>query len=252
MIPIPEEDLPKMRRACQTAARILQYVGSHVKAGVTTDELDKICEEYTQSLGATSACLGYHGYPKSVCISVNDCICHGLPGDYVLKDGDIANVDVTCIVDGYFGDTSAMFTVGEVTAEAQKLIDIAEKAMYKGIDAIGPGATTGDIGFAVNKFVTKNGYSAVKDIGGHGIGRFFHGDPFVPSYGKKGKGVRLVPGTCITVEPMVNETDADVIESGIENSTVKVYHTADGCLSAQFEHTILITEDGCEVLTRAD
>ena len=231
------------------AAELLQYLGPFAKAGTTTNEIDKIAEDYTRSKGALPAPLGYHGFPKSICTSVNHCICHGVPDGQTLRAGDIVNIDVTVLLDGFHGDTSATFYVGEVSAGAQRLVECAKEAMERGIEEVRPYATTGDIGFAINKFVTKRGYTTVKEIGGHGIGRKFHDEPFVPSYGKKGRGPKLVPWCCITVEPMVNETGARIVEKEIPGSTIKYYETADQSLSAQFEHTVLITDKGHEVLT---
>jgi methionyl aminopeptidase len=243
------QELPKMRAACKLAAQTLQYIGQFVKAGVTTNELDKLVHDYTIANKAIPAPLGYHGFPKSVCTSINHVICHGVPDSSVLKDGDIVNVDVTSILDGYFGDTSATFFVGTVSDKARDITDCAEKAMWKGIEEVRPFATTGDIGFAVNKYVTKRGYHVVKEIGGHGVGRQFHDDPFVPSHGKKGRGEKLVPWSCITVEPMINETAAPIIEVDITGSSIRWYETEDLSLSAQFEHTVLVTDTGYEVLT---
>lgn len=244
-----KEEIKLMAKVGKLAARCLEHTAKFVRPGITTDELDRIAHDFTLSHGAKSAPLGYKGYPKSICTSVNHVICHGLPGSEVLKEGDIINVDVTCLMDGFHGDTSATFFVGEVSERAKKVTEIARKAMEKGIEAITPFGTTGDIGFAINKFTTKNGFYVVEEIGGHGIGRIFHEDPFVPSFGKKGRGDRLLPGGTITVEPMVNETDAEMIEYPIPNSSIQWYITADKCLSAQFEHTVLITETGPEILT---
>lgn len=249
MAPLNMEEIKKMKKVCKLAARTLEHIGQYVRHGVTTNELDQIVYDYTLSQGAIPAPLNYHGYPKSICTSVNDCICHGVPDETVLKDGDIVNIDVTSLLDGFFGDTSATFFVGEVSPEAKKVTECAFEAMHKGIEVITPLGTTGDIGFAINKYVTKKGYAAVKEIGGHGIGKKFHGDPFVPSYGKKGKGDKLIPWTCLTVEPMVNESSAPIAERSIANSSIMYYHTSDGALSAQFEHTILITDEGYEILT---
>ncbi len=244
-----KEEIEKMRRVGKLAARCLEHTGKFVRVGMTTDELDKIAADFTLSHGAKAAPLGYKGYPKSICTSVNEVICHGVPGNEILKDGDIINIDITCLLDGFHGDTSATFFVGNVSERAKKVTDIAKRAMEKGIEAITPFGTTGDIGFAINKFTTKSGFYVVEEIGGHGIGRIFHEDPFVPSFGKKGRGDRLLPGGCITVEPMVNETGADMIEHAIPNSSIQWYTTADKTLSAQFEHTVLITESGPEILT---
>lgn len=249
MTPLTREEIRKMQAVCRLAADTLVHVGKFVRAGVTTNELDQIVYDFTLSHNAVPSPLNYHGYPKSVCTSVNHCICHGVPDETSLKDGDIINIDVTCFKDGFHGDTSATFFVGAVSERARKLTEAAEQAMYRGIEVVGPGMATGDIGFAVNKFVTKSGFYVVKEIGGHGIGKKFHDEPFVPSYGKKGRGPRLVPWICLTVEPMVNETGAEIQEFDIPNSTVKYYETGDGSLSAQFEHTILVTDQGCEILT---
>lgn len=238
-----------MEKAGQLAARTLEYVGKHVRAGITTDELDKICYDYTMSNHATPAPLGYNGFPKSMCISINEVICHGVPDNTVLKDGDIVNLDVTCIREGFHGDTSAMFFVGEVSDKAKKICEVAFEARARGIEQVAPGNTMGDIGFAVNKYVTKNGYWVVREIGGHGIGRTFHDDPWVPSYGKKGKGTRMVPWICLTVEPMVNETSLPLVEFDIPGSSIKYYETGDKSLSAQYEHTILVTDSGHQILT---
>lgn len=238
-----------MRRAGRLAAKTLHHAGQFVKPGITPNELDQIVYDFTLSAGAKPAPLGYHGYPKSVCTSVNQCICHGVPDDAPLKEGDIINVDVTCILDGFYGDTSRMFYVGQVSEKAKSICQVAEEAMWKGIEEVRAGATTGDIGFAINKLVTRKGFFPVQDIGGHGIGSVFHTDPFVPAIGKKGKGPKLIAGCCITVEPMINETSAPLKEFDIEGSTIKYYETGDGSLSAQFEHTVLITPTGYEIMT---
>lgn len=249
MNPLSMDEVKKMEKAGQLAARTLEYVGRHVKAGITTNELDRIAHDFTLSKGAKPAPLGYHGFPKSICTSVNYCICHGVPDQTPLANGDIINIDVTCVLDGFHGDTSAMFFVGEVSPKAKEICDVAKEAMEKGIEEVGPGKTTGDIGFAINKFVTKRGYWTVKEIGGHGIGRTFHDDPWVPSYGKKGKGTALPPWICLTVEPMINESSAPIKEFSIPDSSIKYYETGDRTLSAQYEHTVLITDTGHQILT---
>lgn len=238
-----------MEKVCKLAAQTLYHTAKFLKAGITTDELDKIAYDFTLSNNAKPSPLGYHGYPKSICTSVNEVICHGVPDGTILKAGDIINLDITSYKDGFHGDTSATFLVGEVSEKARAITEAAQKAMEKGIEVIIAGATTGDIGFAINKYTTKQGYHAVRDIGGHGIGRVFHEDPFVPSYGKKGRGDILRAGGTITVEPMLNETAAQMVEHDIPNSSIKWYTTGDRTLSAQFEHTVLITENGPEVLT---
>jgi len=247
--PLTKEEIKKMEFVCRLAARTLTYAGKFVKAGITTDELDKIVYDYTLANNANPACLGYHGYPKTICTSINQVICHGLPDSTKLKNGDIINIDVTSEKDGFFGDCSATFMVGEVSKEAQNIVQVAREARDRGIEAVRPGGTTGDIGFVTEKFVSRHGYTVVKEIGGHGIGRKFHDEPFVPAFGKKGRGDLLVPWQCITVEPMVNEGRPDIIEVDIAGSTIKYYETIDGKLSAQFEHTILVTDVGYEVLT---
>lgn len=247
--PLSAEEIVKMKAVCKLAAQVLSYTGKFAKPGITTLELDKIADDYTQSLGAVSACIGYHGYPMSTCISPNEIICHGLPGDYVLKEGDIVNIDVTLKKDGFFGDTSKTFKVGQVSSEAADLVEAAYQAMMIGIETITPNGWTGDIGFETNKFVTRKGYTTIKEIGGHGIGRVFHTDPFVPAFGKKGKGEKLRPWTCFTVEPMVNQGTDEFDEFDIHGSSIKYYKTVDRKLSAQFEHTVLLTDTGYEILT---
>jgi methionyl aminopeptidase len=244
-------DIKSMEKVCQLAAQTLQHVAKFIKPGITTNELDKIVHDYTLSNDAKPAPLNYNGFPKSICTSVNHCICHGVPDETPLKEGDIVNVDVTSYKFGFHGDTSATFFVGQVSDKAVEITEVAEQAMYKGIEAIRPTGTVGDIGFAINKYVTRQGYYAVREIGGHGIGRNFHEDPFVPSFGRKGKGDRLKPFGTITVEPMVNENAKPIVEFPIPNSTIKYYETQDQSLSAQFEHTVLITDTGYEILTQA-
>lgn len=250
--PLTLDELKKMRAICKLAARTLEYIEPYIKPGITLLEIDQMVYDFTLRHNAEPAPLGYHGYPKSICTSVNDVVCHGVPDSYVLKEGDIVNVDVTPKKDGFFGDTSATFCVGATSLAVQNLVKVAKEARDRGIEVIKPGVTTGDIGFEINKFVTRNGYSTVKEIGGHGIGRKFHEEPFVPSYGKKGRGDRLLPWRCITVEPMVNQGTDSIVEYDIPNSTIKWYRTADGLYSAQFEHTVLITDSGYEILTLPD
>jgi len=243
-------DIKAMEKAGRLAAETLLYVEKHIKAGITTDEINDLAHDFILRNSAIPACLNYHGFPRSVCTSVNHVICHGVPDATPLRDGDIVNVDVTCIVSEFHGDHSKTFLVGEVPAEAKALVNIAEAAMWKGIEILKPKTTTGDIGYRVDNFVRKKGYHAVRELGGHGIGKSFHEEPFVPSFGKKGKGVPLIAWSTITVEPMVNETDAPIRELDIPGSNIKVYETSDRRLSAQFEHTVLITDRGYEVMTQ--
>ena len=240
-----------MELAGKLAAECLIYTGKQVRAGISTNELDAIADDFIQTRGAKSACTGYYGYPKAICTSVNEVICHGVPGRYVLKDGDIINIDITVLKDGFHGDTSAMFFVGEVSEAAKRLSECAFEAMHKGIAEVRAGNKTGDIGFAIEKYCVRKGYFPVKEIGGHGIGREFHEDPFVPSVGKKGKGHPLVKWGTLTVEPMVNETAAPIREKRIPGSEITVFETSDGTLSAQYEHTVLITDSAPQILTLA-
>lgn len=239
-----------MEQACKLAAEALQYTGKFVRAGVTTGELDQIANDFIESRGAKSACVNYHGYPKAICTSVNDVICHGVPGLERLKDGDIVNVDITVLKNGFHGDTSSMFFVGDVSERATKISECAFGAMHAGIKAVRAGATTGDVGFAIEKFATRRNFYVVREIGGHGIGRKFHEEPFVPSFGKKGKGAPLLKWGTITVEPMINETGAPIEEIAIPGSEITVFRTSDGKLSAQYEHTVLVTDTGAEILTQ--
>lgn len=244
------DEIKLMKKSCQLAAKTLDYVAPYIKPGVQTIEIDKIVDDYMRRNGAVPATVDYYGYKWASCTSINDVICHGYPDSTVLKDGDIVNVDVTTLLGGFYGDTSRTYYVGQVSEKAKRLTEAAERAMYIGIESITPNGYTGDIGFETNKFVTRNGYAVVKEIGGHGIGKNFHLDPFVPAFGKKGRGEILKPFTCITVEPMINETDSELVEFDIPGSTIKYYKTGDGALSAQFEHTVLITDTGYEILTQ--
>lgn len=247
--PLSLEEIKKMTLACRIAADTLTYLDKYIKIGMTTNEIDILTNDYMLTRGAKSACLGYGGYPKYSCTSVNEVVCHGVPDDTPLKDGDIINVDVTAFIDGFFGDTSKTYMMGNVSEEAKDLVETARQARDLGIEQIKPHGYTGDIGFVTDKFVTRKGYTVVREIGGHGIGRVFHTEPFVPAFGKKGKGERLVPFHCITVEPMVNQGTDQFIEFDIPGSSIKYYKTADNLLSAQFEHTILVTDTGYEILT---
>ncbi len=243
------EEIQKMRLSSRLAARVLEHVSGFIKPGVKTLEIDQICHDFMLSHNATPATLNYRGYPKSTCTSVNSIICHGVPDETILVDGDIVNVDVTCILDSFYGDTSRTFLVGDVEPETRRLVDAAQTAMFKGIEAITPYGTVEDIGFAVNRHVTRQGFYVVKEIGGHGIGKNFHEEPFVPSFGKKNKGSKLMPFHCITVEPMINMTDAKISEFPIPGSDHKIYKTSDDTPSAQFEHTVMVTDTGYEILT---
>ncbi len=234
-----------MRRAGRFTAEILDYITPFVKPGITTGEIDRLCHDYHLAHGAVPGPLGFHGYPKSVCTSVNHVICHGVPGDLALKDGDIINIDVTPIVEGWFGDSSRMFLVGDVGRLARDLVKATHEAMMRGIRAVKPGATLGDVGHAIQSFAEARGYSIVRDFAGHGIGRTMHTVPQVLHYGAPGTDLRLEPGMFFTVEPMLNigGPEARILADGWTAIT------RDGSLSAQFEHTVAVTETGVEIFT---
>jgi len=238
--------MDKMRVAGRLAAEVLEMIEKHVKPGVSTDELDKICHDYiVNEQQAVPAPLNYRGFPKSICTSVNHQVCHGIPGDKKLKKGDIVNIDITVIKDGFHGDTSKMFFVGEPSVMARRLVNITREAMFKGIDLVKPGIHLGDIGHAIQQYVEQNHYSVVREYCGHGIGRGFHEDPQVLHYGTAGTGATLQEGMCFTIEPMVN-TGKRHVKLLPDQWTVV---TKDRSLSAQWEHTILVTRDGHEILT---
>jgi len=241
------EDFAGMRKAGRLAGELLDYVTPYVEPGVTTGELDRICADYTDRRGAVSAPLNYKGFPKSICTSVNHVVCHGIPDDNkVLQNGDIINIDVTVIVDGWHGDSSRMFLVGDkVGLRARKLVDVTYDAMMLGIEAVRPGARLGDIGHAIQTFIEKQRFSVVRDFCGHGIGQVFHEAPSVLHYGEPGTGAELREGMFFTVEPMVNAGRFDV--KVLSDGWTAV--TKDRSLSAQFEHTIGVTADGCEIFT---
>ncbi|MFD3156068.1 methionyl aminopeptidase [Haloimpatiens sp. FM7330] len=249
---IPTRDLIKtpeqvegIRESGKITKGILDMVGEKIRAGVTTDEINTWVHEYTIKHNGIPAPLNYMGYPKSVCISINDVICHGIPDDTVLKDGDIVNVDVTTILDGYYADASRMYIIGEGSKEATKLVKVAKECLYKGIEQVKPFGTLGDIGYAIQSYAESNGYSVVRDYGGHGLGMKFHEEPFVAHVGKKNTDMVLAPGMVFTIEPMINEGTYKC--KILKDDWTAV--TADGKLSAQWEHTLVVTEDGYEILT---
>ena len=240
------EAIEKMRLAGRLAADVLDMIAPYMEPGITTDELDRICHHYMVEVqGTVPAPLNYRGFPKSICTSVNHVVCHGIPANKRLKKGDIVNLDITVIKDGYHGDTSMMFCIGEPSVLARRLVRVTREALFRGIAAVRPGATLGDVGHAVQQFVEAHGYSVVREYCGHGIGREFHEDPQVLHYGKPGEGLVLRPGMCFTIEPMVN-AGKRFIKLLPDGWTVV---TKDRSLSAQWEHTILVTETGHEVLT---
>jgi methionyl aminopeptidase len=240
------EEIEKMRIAGRLAAEVLDMIGPHVKAGVTTDELNDICHDYIVNVqDATPAPLNYRGFPKSICTSINHQVCHGIPGDRTLKNGDILNIDITVIKDGFHGDTSRMFFVGEVPLAARRLTRIAYDCMWLGIEKVKPGTQLGDIGHVIQAYAESHRCSIVREYCGHGIGTNFHEDPQVLHYGRPGTGMTLVPGMTFTIEPMVNAGKRNTKLLRDQWTVV----TKDHSLSAQWEHTILVTEDGYEVLT---
>ena len=242
------DEIKKMRTACRLASEVLEMIGDHVKPGVSTGELDCICHNYIVNVQkAIPAPLNYKGFPKSICTSVNQVVCHGIPSDTkLLKGGDIVNIDITVIKDGYHGDTSKMFLVGKKSPHAQRLIDIAQECLYKGIQEVKPGTSLGTIGHAIQNLAEANHYSVVREYCGHGIGRVFHEEPQVLHYGKPKTGAKLKAGMTFTIEPMINAGRRGVKLSKKDGWTVE---TSDKRLSAQWEHTILVTESGYEVLT---
>lgn len=242
------DDIEKMRVAGRLAAEVLQVVAPHVKPGVSTAELDRICHDHIVNVQkAIPANVGYKGFPATVCTSVNNVICHGIPSEAkVLKDGDIINIDVTVIKDGFHGDTSRMYVAGKPSVKAQRLVDVTREAMFRGIRAVRPGATLGDIGHAIQSFAESERFSVVREYCGHGIGRIYHEDPQVLHYGQPGAGLKLEEGMTFTIEPMINE-GARHTRLMPDGWTVV---TRDKSLSAQWEHTVLVTADGVEILTR--
>jgi methionyl aminopeptidase len=241
------KEIDAMRLSCQMAADTLLLVGERLRAGMTTDEINAFVHEDTVRRGAYPSPLNYRGFPKSVCTSVNDVVCHGIPGPQVLKDGDIINVDVTTFNGGFHGDTSATFFIGRPSPEARHVTEVARRALDLGIAEVRDGARLGDIGAAIQQYAESEGCSVVRDFVGHGIGRRFHEPPQVKHYGRRGQGERIKAGMIFTIEPMINLGGYEVHVDEKDKWTV---YTADGSLSAQFEHTILVTKTGCEVLTQ--
>jgi len=248
-IPLYDADgFAAMRRAGRLAAATLDFIAPLVRPGITTAELDRLCEQFMRDAGAVPGTIGYHGYRHASCISVNHVVTHGIPGDKVLAAGDIVNIDVTPVLDGWYGDSSRTFLVGEVRALARRLVDAAYRAMMAGIATIRPGATLGDLGAAIEAVARAERFSVVRDFCGHGLGRVFHDAPLVMHYGKAGTGVVLEPGMIFTVEPMLNAGKAEVKILPDGWTTV----TRDRSLSAQFEHSVGVTADGVEIFTPWD
>jgi methionyl aminopeptidase len=248
---IPSFDLIKtpqqiegIRKSGKVTNEILDIVTERIKEGVTTNEIDNWVSEHTIKRGAIAAPLNYYEFPKSVCTSINNVICHGIPDDTVLKNGDIVNIDVSTILDGYYSDASRMFVIGEASENAVKLVEETKKAMYIGINEVKPYGSLNAVGIAIEDYCTKLGYSVVRDLGGHGVGLKFHEDPHVDHFAKSGKGMLLLPGMVFTIEPMINEGSYKCVTLDDDWTVV----TKDGSLSAQWEHTIVVTENGVEIL----
>jgi methionyl aminopeptidase len=240
-----QEGFEGMRAAGRLAAEVLDYITPFVIPGAVTEDLDRLCHDYMVSHGSIPATLGYKGYTKSSCISINHVVCHGIPGPKKLMEGDIVNIDVTCILNGWYGDTSRMFMVGKTNRKAQRLVDVTYDAMMAGIEAVRPGATLGDIGHAIQTVAEAARFSVVRDFCGHGLGRVFHAPPSVVHYGEPGEGPVLEPGMFFTIEPMINA-------GGWQTTVLQDGWTAvtkDRSLSAQFEHSLAVTDDGFEIFT---
>ena len=242
------EQIEMIKKSAELNTAVLDHVAAHIHAGMSTAEIDKLVYDFTTEHGGIPAPLNYEGFPKSVCTSINNVICHGIPSENeILIDGDIINVDVSTILNGYFSDASRMFTIGDVSPEAERIVRVSKECVELGLKAAKPWGHLGDIGAAVQELAEKNGYSVVRAFGGHGIGLEFHEDPFVAHVGKKGQGMVFVPGMIFTIEPMINEGEYDVYVDDVNEWTV---YTVDDSLSAQWEHQILVTEDGIEIITR--
>lgn len=240
-----QDDFKHLHRVGRLTAEALDMITPHVQPGVTTEELNQLIHDFTIAHGATPAPLNYRGYPKSCCISINHVVCHGIPGSKKLSNGDIVNIDVTSILDGWYGDSSRMYIVGKAPKKAEKLVDVTYDAMMRGVAQVRPGNTLGDIGHAIQEYAEANRFSIVRDFCGHGIGRDFHSEPNILHYGRPGEGVKLVEGMVFTIEPMLNigRPDVKILDDGWTAVT------RDRTLSAQFEHQVGVTADGCEIFT---
>ncbi|MGV8982192.1 methionyl aminopeptidase [Clostridium sp.] len=243
-----KEQIEGIRESAKINNGLLDLVSENIKEGMTTEEIDKLAYDFTIAHGGIPATLNYDGFPKSICTSINDEVCHGIPSkDVVLKNGDIINVDATTMLNGYYSDASRMFTIGEVSSEAKKIVEITKECLNKGIEAVKPWGFLGDIGAAIQEHAEKNGYSVVRDYGGHGVGLQMHEEPFVFHFGTRGTEMILAPGMVFTIEPMINGGSHEIF---IDEGNGWTASTADGSLSAQWEHTVLVTEDGLEIIAK--
>jgi methionyl aminopeptidase len=243
-----KEQIEGIKESAKINNAVLDLVQEKIKMGMSTEEIDKIVHDFTVNSGGIPAPLNYGGFPKSVCVSINDVVCHGIPSnDTILQDGDIVNVDVSTIYNGYYSDASRMFMIGNVAEEDSKLVRVAKECLEKGFEAVRPWGFLGDIGAVIQEHAEVNGFSVVRSFGGHGVGLEFHEDPFVAHYGKKGEGMVLVPGMVFTIEPMINQGDYEVFVDEDDDWTV---FTEDGGYSAQWEYTVLVTEDGAEIIAK--
>ena len=242
------EDFKKLKKAGEITAQALDFLSDKIKSGITTDFIDSIVVDFLRSKHATAAPLFYKGFPKSICTSVNHVVCHGIPSEKVLQDGDIVNIDITSFIDGFHGDASRMYTVGEPSIKAQKLINTTYNSLMRAIKILKPGVTLGDIGFTIQNFAEREGFSVVRDFCGHGIGKLFHEEPSILHYGRKNDGMSIKEGMVFTIEPMIN---AGGYQTKVLNDGLTAV-TKDKSLSAQFEHTVGITNNGCEIFTLSD
>ncbi len=243
-----KEQIEGIKKSAEINNGLLDLISENIKEGMTTEEINKLAHDYTVSKGGIPATLNYDGFPKSICVSINNVVCHGIPSKYViLKNGDIVNVDATTILNGYYSDASRMFMIGEVDEEAKKLVEVTKECLDKGLEAVKPWGFLGDIGAAIQEYAESKGYSVVREFGGHGVGLDIHEEPFVSHLGKRGTGMVLVPGMVFTIEPMINAGSNEIFIDEDDGWTV---FTDDDSLSAQWEHTILVTEDGLEIISR--
>ena len=243
-----KEQIEGIKKSAEINNGLLDLISENIKEGMTTEEIDKLAYDYTVSNGGIPATLNYDGFPKSICVSINNEVCHGIPSkDVILKNGDIVNVDATTILNGYYSDASRMFMIGEVNEEAKNLVQVAKECLNKGLEEVKPWGFLGDIGAAIQEYAESNGYSVVRDFGGHGVGLDIHEEPFVFHFGKRGTDMVLAPGMVFTIEPMINAGSYEIFIDENDGWTVL---TTDGSLSAQWEHTVLVTEEGVEVISK--